>query len=138
MKGSRDLTERREHERARVQNIVVGLLNSEEVVTTGLINDISLGGVSFTHELGIEPVASSIHSIDLIAESNLLNEIPCEYAWKVIIDRESYHNSRFLRQCGIQFGKLSPEQIFQLRNLINSCTSLGTKNITSTVRLTFS
>lgn len=138
MSASQDLTDRREHERAKVQNIIVGFLNSDEIITTGLINDISLGGVCFTHELGIEPVAFSIHSIDLIAENNILNDIPCNYVWKIIVDRESYHNSRYLRQCGIQFGELTPDQIFQLRSLINSCTSLGTQNIAATVRLTFS
>jgi hypothetical protein len=136
MKGSQNFTERRQHERASVQNIIVGILNADEIVTTGLINDISLGGVSFTHELGIEPVASSINSIDLIADSNYVNDIPCEYAWKFIIDRESYFNSRYLRQCGIQFGTLNPDQVFQLRSIINRCTSLGTKSITSNVRLT--
>jgi len=138
MKGRRDLTDRRQHERARVQNIVVGILNADEIVTTGLINDISLGGVNFTHELGIEPVATSIHSIDLIAESNYLNDIPCEYAWKFNVDRETYYNSRYLRQCGIQFGKLNPDQLFLLRSLINRCTSLGTEGINANVRLRFS
>lgn len=138
MNGGRDLTDRRAHERARVQNIVVGFLNTDEIVTPGLIDDISLGGVCFTHELGIEPVASSIHSIDLIADSNILHDIPCEYAWKLVVDRESYIDSRYLRRCGIRFGRLNPDQIFQLRSLINRCTSLGTQNIDSNVRLTFS
>lgn len=69
-----------------MQNIVVGFLNSDETVVTGLINDISLGGVNFTHELGMAPVAT-IHSIDLIAESNSLNDLPCEYALRILINR---------------------------------------------------
>jgi hypothetical protein len=69
-----------------VQNIVVGFLNSDETVVTGLINDISLGGVNFTHEPGMAPVAT-IHSIDLIAESNSLNDLPCEYALRSLINR---------------------------------------------------
>lgn len=138
MKESREHTDRREHERARVQSIVVGFLNTDEIVTTGLIDDISLGGVCFTHEMGLDPVASSIHSIDLIADSNILHDIPCEYAWKSLVDRESHSDSRYLRRCGIQFGRLSPDQTFQLRSFINRYTSLGTQNIASTVRLNFS
>jgi len=136
--GSRGLKERRQHERARVQNIVAGILNADEIVTTGLINDISQGGVNFTHELGMAPAATSIRSIDLIAEFSYLNDIPCKYAWNFNVKRESYFNARNIRKCGIQFGKLTPDQIFLLRILINRCTSLGTKGISSNVRLTFS
>ena len=67
--GSNNFIERRRHERARVQSIVVGILNSDEIVATGLINDISLGGVNFTHELGMAPDATYVNSIDLIAEN---------------------------------------------------------------------
>ena len=135
--GSSIFTERRRHERARVENIVVGILNSDEIVATGLINDISLGGVNFTHELGLTPDATLVHSIDLIAENNFLNDIPCEFAWNFRVERDPYFSSRELRQCGIQFVELSPDQTFLLRRLINSCTSLGIKNITSNVHLTF-
>jgi len=127
--GSNDFTERRQHERARVQNIVIGILNADEIVTIGLINDISLGGVSFTHELGTAPAATPIHSIDLIADNNCLNDIPCEYAWDLKVEREPYFNVKDLRQCGIQFGTLNPNQIFLLRSIINRCTSLGTNSI---------
>jgi hypothetical protein len=129
--GSGDFTERRQYERTRVQNIVVGILNADENVTIGLINDISLGGVNFTHELDMAPDVSPIHSIDLIADNNCLNDIPCEYAWDSKIGKESIVNIKDLRQCGIQFGKLNPNQLFLLKSLINRCTSLGSKNIIS-------
>jgi len=135
--GSNNFIERRRHERARVQSIVVGILNSDEIVATGLINDISLGGVNFTHELGMAPDATFVNSIDLIAENNYLNDIPCEFAWHLKVEKEPYLSSRKQRRCGIQFVELSPDQIFLLRRIINRCTSLGIKNITSTVHLTF-
>lgn len=130
---SGDFTERRQHERANVQSIVVGILNADETATIGLINDISLGGVNFTHEVGKVPAAPPIHSIDLIADNNCLNNIPCKYAWEVSVDKESYVGDKELRQCGIQFGQLNPNQIFLLRSLINRCTSLGTKSINANV-----
>ena len=135
--GSSDSIDRRKHERARVKSIVVGILNSDEIVATGLINDISLGGVNFTHELGATPDAASVHSIDLIAESNYLNDLPCEFAWNFKVESEHHFSPRDLRQCGIQFGNLTPDQIFLLRRLINRYTSLGLKNISANVRLTF-
>jgi len=127
--GSSEFTERRQHERARVKNIVIGILNADKVVTVGIINDISLGGVNFTHEVGMAPASTPIYSIDLIADNNSLNDIPCEYAWDSMVPRESDFNPKDLRQCGIQFGKLNPNQLFLLRSLINRCTSLGTKSI---------
>jgi len=122
MKGSRDFTERRQHERAFTQNLLVAILNTEEPVTIGLINDISLGGVKYTYELTMAPNDNPIHSIDLIAETQHLIDIPCEYAWNIDVDKKSYSSLRELRQCGIKFGKLNPNQIFLLRSLINSCS----------------
>ena len=138
MKGSRDFTERRQHERAFTQNLLVAILNTEEPVTIGLINDIALGGVKYTYELTMAPNDNPIHSIDLIADSQHLIEIPCEYAWNVEVDRKSYSNLRDLRQCGIKFGKLNPNQIFLLRSLINSCTSHGINGIFSKIHINYS
>lgn len=119
MNDNKDFTERRQHERASVQNIVVGILNSGEPVTIGLIDDISLGGVKYTHELSMAPIDKPIHSIDLIADSNcLMNDIPCDCAWDVDVIKEPTSQLRELRQCGIQFGKLTQNQIFLLKSLI--------------------
>jgi hypothetical protein len=61
MKINSDYTERRQHERASMQTIVIGMLNSGESITTGSITDISLGGVKFTyHEHLMEPKESPI------------------------------------------------------------------------------
>ena len=134
MQDSKDFKDRRLHERASVQNIVIGVLNSDEPVRIGLINDISLGGVNYTHELRMTPNGKPIHSIDLIVDSNCqVFDIPCEYAWKIDAKRGSDSQLSDLRECGIKFGKLNPNQVFALKSLINSCTSMGTKGITSNV-----
>ena len=138
MKVSTGFKERRQHERAIAQNLIVAILNTEEPVTIGLINDISLGGVKYTYEFSMTPPDNTIYSIDLIAESQHLIDIPCEYAWNTDEERESFANSEGLRQCGIQFGKLNPNQIFLLRSFINRCTSHGVKGITSNIYLTSS
>jgi len=139
MKEREDFTERRQHERACVQNLVVGILNSGEPITIGSITDISLGGVRCTYnDLRMVPNDSSIHSIDLIADGYYLVDIPCEYAWDVKVETESYSKLTDSGQCGIQFGKLPPNQIFLLRSFINRCTSLGIKGITSNVHITYS
>ena len=138
MKARRDFTERRKHERSSVLNIVLGILNSDEPVMIGLINDISLGGVKYTQKLKMVPNDNPIHSIDLIADDNcLMIDIPCEFAWNVEVKRESYSNLRDLRQCGIQFGKLTPDQISLLKNLIDRYTPFGCKGIASNVHIAY-
>ena len=120
MKENKNYTERRQHERSSVQNFVVGILNSGESVTIGSITDISLGGVKFTyHELKMAPDDSPIHSIDIIADNHNLVDIPCEYVWDDTVETESDSKLTDLRQCGIQFGKLTPNQKLLLRSFIN-------------------
>lgn len=119
MNKNEDFTERRQHERASVQNIVVAILNSDEPVTIGLISDISLGGVKYTHELTMALNDTPIHSIDLIADSNcLMMDIPCEPVWNVDVKKKPNSTIRDLRQCGIQFGELTPNQVFLLKSII--------------------
>ena len=136
MKGRKDFTERRQHKRARVENIVIGILNSDEAADIGLINDISLGGANYSHELSMASSDKPIKSIDIIVDSeSLMFEVPCTYAWKVDAKKRPSSNVSDLRQCGIQFGKLNPDQIFLLKSLIHRCTSLGTNGLTSGVHM---
>ena len=139
MKINSDYTERRQHERASMQTIVIGMLNSGESITTGSITDISLGGVKFTyHEHIMEPKDSPIQSIDLMAGIHNLVDIPCEYVWDETVDTGSDSKLTHLRQCGIQFGKLTPNQIFLLRSFINHCASLRVNGITPDVHINYS
>ena len=136
MKVSRDFAERRQHERSSVPNILIGILNSDEPVMIGLINDISLGGIKYTHKLKMVPNDNPIHSIDLIADNNcLMIDIPCKYAWNDGLQGESDSESGELMQCGIQFGKMTPNQIFLLKGLINHYKSLGTKGVVPNVHI---
>ena len=138
MKQNSDSTELRQHERVSVQTIIVGMLNSGESIMIGSIADISLGGVKLTyHELKMVTDDNSIHSIDLIADSHNLVDIPCEYVWDVIVEKESESKVSDLKQCGIQFGKLTPNQIFLLRGFLNHMTSLGISGISSYDLITF-
>jgi len=139
MKESRNFTERRQHERSSVQNLVVGILNSGESVTIGSITDISLGGARCTYnELRMAPDDSLFHSVDLIADGHYLIDLPCENAWDGRVEKESYSKLTDLRQCGIQFGKLTPNQIFLLRSFINHCASLKIDGITPDIHINYS
>jgi hypothetical protein len=131
MKENRNLTERRQNKRAYVQKPIVGILNSDEPVIIGSISDISLGGVKYIFELRMAPNDNPINSIDLIADNHCLFDIPCAYAWNDTVETGSNFKLTDLRQCGIQFGDMTPDQISLLRNFINRCASFEIKDITS-------
>ena len=135
MKENRNFTERRQNKRAYVQKPIVGILNSDEPVIIGSITDISLGGVKYIFELRMAPNDNPINSIDLIADNHCLFDIPCVYAWNDIVEKESNFKLTDLRRCGIQFGDMTPDQISLLRNFINLCASLGSKDITSNTHI---
>lgn len=132
MKENVDFTERRHHERTSVQNLVVGILNSDEPVIIGSITDISMGGVKYTHELRMAPNDNPIHSIDLIAYNHCLIDIPCDFAWNVELETNPDSQIKDVRQCGIKFGELTPNQTFLLRSLIKRCTSFETDGLPAT------
>jgi hypothetical protein len=126
MNESRDNMERRKHVRASVQNVVVGILNSGDPVAIGSITDISMGGVKCTYtEPRMAPEVNSIHSIDLIAGSHYLVDIPCDYAWNDRLEKDSTSQLTDVRRCGLQFGTLTPNQVFLLQSFINGCAPLG-------------
>ena len=133
MNENNDYIESRQHTRAKMNNIVVGILNSKEPETIGTITDISLGGVKCVYyELRMElHKRSFFHSIDLIAGSHYVLEIPCKYVWDGEVETESYTKLTNIRQCGIQFGKLAPIQTFMLNKFIDICVSQGIKSLTS-------
>ena len=118
MKEKTGFTERRQLTRTSLKNIVVGVLNSDEPEIIGRITDISLSGVKFTyHELRKVSPKQPICSIDLIADSNYLFNIPCDYAWNKKVETESDSELSNLRQYGIKFGKLTSSQSFSLKSI---------------------
>ena len=113
-----------------MQTIIVGILNSKEPETIGTITDISLGGVKCTyHKLKMEPNKnSSFHSIDLIAGSYYVLEIPCRFVWDGEMETKFHHPLTMVKQCGIQFGELAPLETYMLSKFIDISVSEGIKN----------
>ena len=139
MEESRDYTEKRKNERVYVRKVVVAILNSDEPVTMGSITDISLSGVKCTYdEFRMVSNDNPVHSIDLIADNHDLVNIPGKSAWDVKVERESFSKLTNVRQCGIKFGELTPNQIFLLKFFIDHCTSLDINATTSNTDITYS
>ena len=138
MEKGRDYTEKRKHERVNVRKVVIGILNSDEPVTMGSITDISLSGVKCTYDESRMVFSDNpVHSIDLIADNHDLFDIPAKPVWDVKVERESFSKLTNVRQCGIQFGELTPNQIFLLKSFIDRCTSLGINATTSNIDMTY-
>ena len=124
MNQNKDHTERRQHERAKLQSTVVGILNSKEPVIIGTINNISLGGLKLINALTLSPINNPIRSIDLITDNFCLMDIPCKYAWNDEVAAESDLQLRESKLCGIEFGDLTTNQVFLLEGFIDRFTSL--------------
>ena len=75
MDQNKDHTELRQHERAKLQSTVVGILSSNEPVIIGYIDNISLGGLKLISALTLSPINNLIHSIDLITDNSCLMDI---------------------------------------------------------------
>ena len=122
MKKSRDAKERRKHKRKTMENIVVGIINHEDPETIGTIIDISQGGVKCAYnELRMTPDKSVSRSIDLIAGSQYVLEVPCKSIWQTAIEKQSHNKSTIVKHCGIQFDELTSNQNFLLGKFINRC-----------------
>jgi hypothetical protein len=127
MKAKADITERRNHSRTKIKNIVVGVLNTGESGLIGSITDISEGGVKFTYREFRKKIKNyPIHSIELRADnSNCMFDFPCSSMWHNIVKTTSGSELPNLRQYGIRFGKLTPWQLSILRGIINDCSPQG-------------
>lgn len=124
MNQNKDHTELRQHERAKLQSTVVGILSSNEPVIIGNIDNISLGGLKLINALTLSPINNPIHSIDLITDNSCLMDIPCKYVWNDEVAAESDLQLRESKLCGIEFGDLTTNQVFLLEGFIDRFTSL--------------
>jgi len=122
MEKSKDFPDRRVNKRAKLDVLVVGILNSAEPEIMGSVVDISLGGVKLSYSEQVGPQAT-FQTIDLIAGDSHIGEIPCRKIWEYHEATNSFLNVMDGKHCGIKFDTLSPDQIFQLRSFINRCTS---------------
>jgi hypothetical protein len=117
-----DFNERRQHQRSSVASGVIAVLITTSPEIIGSVSDISLGGAKITYHHPInKAVDYSKLKIDLISDDRFVEAIPCTNAWDRAVESENFNASGDLRQCGIQFQDLTPNQLFLLRGFINRC-----------------
>ena len=121
MTNSREIVERRKHKRLHIQNGAFVILPSHEK-KAGRIVDISPDGLTFTyHTSGDGSVMATQLDIFVAGSPIHMNKIPCRTISDFEIDSDIYR-SLIKRRCGMQFGMLEKDQMFQLNDLIQHHT----------------
>jgi len=121
---SNENDERRQHHRSSVSSGVIAVLITSCPEIIGTVGDISLGGAKITYhspkDCTCEPNSSKL-KVDLISDDRFVEAIPCSNAWDKAVEADDFFAADDLRQCGIQFDGLTPNQLFLLRGFINRC-----------------
>jgi hypothetical protein len=116
--------ERRQHKRSPVASGIIAVLIASSPEIIGSVTDISLGGAKITYH---NPKSNEFDyrnlKVDLISDDRFVEAIPCSNAWDQSVESSNFIAAGELRQCGIRFGDLNPNQLFLLRSFINRCAA---------------
>jgi hypothetical protein len=124
MAESSEYDERRQHQRTPVSSGVIAVLVTSSPEIIGSVSDISLGGAKITyHDPKNRDIDYSKLKVDLISDDRFVEAIPCTNAWDRAVETSGFLTADDLRQCGIQFEGLTPNQLFLLRGFINRCAT---------------
>ncbi|KPK00384.1 MAG: hypothetical protein AMJ60_01615 [Desulfobacterales bacterium SG8_35] len=114
--------ERRRHRRSPVTSGVTAFLMTSAQEVIGSVSDISMGGVKVTfHNPDNREIDYTDLTVDLISGDCFVAAIPCSNAWDCPVENDDFTASGDLRQCGIRFVSLNPNQLYLLRNFISRC-----------------
>ena len=124
MPVSSEHDDRRHHQRTPVSTGVIAVLITCCPEIIGSVSDISLGGakIVYHHPDNTEIDCAAI-KVDLISDDRFVEAIPCSNAWDKSVETSDFFAADDLRQCGIQFDGLTPNQLFLLRGFINRCAT---------------
>jgi hypothetical protein len=121
MTSSREIVERRKHERLQIQHGAFVILKSYDN-KVGQIADISPDGLTFIyHTSGKGSVMATQLDIFVAGSPVHMNKIPCRTISEFEIDSD-IHRSIIKRRCGLQFEELTPDQKFELESFIQNHT----------------
>ena len=124
MSESSEYEERRQHHRTSVSTGVIAVLISSSPEIIGSVSDISLGGAKITYHNPKNRASNYFtNKVDLISDDRFVEAIPCSNAWDRAIEANDLLEADDLRQCGIRFDGLTPNQLFLLRGFMNRCAT---------------
>ena len=111
---------KRKHNRFKVQEeTYVALMN--DTVKVGQIVNISKGGLAFSY-IAKDTDIRGWHKMNIFLSGNnfYLKEIPFKAISDFLMDNNILFSTVFMRQCGGQFGELTPSQKTQLDYFIEN------------------
>jgi hypothetical protein len=122
MTNRKERVERRKHKRFRVQDGAFVILSPSDT-GAGRLKNISLGGLMFEY-VTVKAPSIDATELEIFLTDSLfrLHQVPCQSVW----DLPVYKSSSFSlqkRQCGVQFGELSPHQVSRLEYFIQNHTT---------------
>jgi hypothetical protein len=118
-------TERRQHQRYRVQKNALALLRNKSIYP-GHITEISLGGMVFQYHSrnGKTPEASEIDIISAnYTEAVLIRHLGIKTVSDLAVSELKAGEATQLRKQAVRFGKLSRSQISRLKYFIEAYSS---------------
>lgn len=126
MAESAEYQERRQHQRSPVSSGVIAVLITSAPEIIGSVTDISLGGAKVTYHDAKNKTGDLLKlKVDLISDDRFVEAIPCTNAWDTAVETSDFIAVGDLRQCGLRFVDLTPNQLFLLRSFINRCSAAG-------------
>ena len=124
MLESSENDDRRLHPRTPVSTGVIAVLITCCPEIIGSVSDISLGGAKIVyHHPDNTKIDCSAIKVDLISDDRFVEAIPCSNAWDKAVETSDFFAADDLRQCGIKFDELTPNQLFLLKGFINRCAT---------------
>ena len=121
MKNTEVRIERRKDKRFLVRNGAFVTLGSSDSVV-GRIIDVSMGGLTF-YCVDCQRPSLKATELEIFVTGNAfrLGEVPCQSIWDLTLP-EVAPSSLHTKQCGVQFGDLTPYQKSQLEHFIQHHT----------------
>jgi hypothetical protein len=116
-------TDRRKFQRFKVAYGAYAVAGPE-AAKLGQIKDISMGGLAFNY-LADEARSQSCNELDIIIRqySMRIEHLPVKTISDFELAQKNVFSTVKLRQLGVQFGELTPDQTSQLEHLLKTHTS---------------
>jgi hypothetical protein len=130
MTNKKEFAERRKHERFKVKNGAIAIIRQSNVLATsqkyGQIINISQGGLAF-RSIDRKGDSNKPAKLDLLFIqdsicSAYLKYVSLKTVWVSHIDSKTSFNRLKIKQQGLEFGEMKPNQIAQLDRFIEKCT----------------
>ena len=130
MKNKKEFVERREHERFKVKNGAIAIIRLSNILATaqkyGQIINISRGGLAFRY-IDRKGASNNPAKLDLLFIhdsicSAYLKYLSLKPVWASSIDSKTSFNQVKIRQQGVEFGEMMPQQESQLERFLEKCT----------------